>query len=351
MQIKTLEFVEKLFRRYSCVGKVNNYFGLLAYYALCQAAVEGKNKELLDECIADISLYPDKIEHPYYHFELYRVGGIPRAWLYYKGLIGNDELMRKYADKTLNARADKAGILCMPSVKEKDLIWIDTVSCITPFMLYVGLRLNEERYINFAAEQCLKMYETFMDASCGLLHQGKGFMKNPEDISQDHWSRGNGWGYLGLAELVRYLPKNSKYRNTAEKYFRDLSSSLINYQTERGLWRQEITYNIAWEESSGTGLILYGLGTGIREGILTEPAYISAFKKGISGLVENCVDHDFSTKSSCPSCLCPGTGETVGTIYAYINERSPETNEPHSFGCIMLALIEAYRNGIEFIEK
>ena len=39
-------------------------------------------------------------------------------------------------------------------------------------------------------------------------------------LSDDHWSRGNGWGILGMTELVRYLPKDSKHYAEAVERFK-----------------------------------------------------------------------------------------------------------------------------------
>ena len=56
------------------------------------------------------------------------------------------------------------------------------------------------------------------------------------------------------------------------------------------------------------------------------------------------------TVLSCPGCLCPGQGKEKGTAKAYITEKYPQDDEVHSYGCIMFALVEAYKNGIEEIE-
>ena len=349
-KINVLKLSEKLLERYeSQHEKVNAYYGLLAYYALAQTAIAEENEELLKKCTDYLALYPDQFEHPYYNFESYRVGGNGKAWLLMKGYMPEAEAdIRKYAELTYHAPAGENGILSWP--KRPERIWIDVVTCTTPFMLYAGLALKEEKYIDFAAEQCFKMYELFLDQTCGLLHQAKGFCENPKRMSADHWSRGNGWGLVGLAELVRYLPKDSKYRAKAEEYFKDFMAAILPYQTERGLWRQEITEPYAWEESSGTGLILYCMGIGMRLGVLQGSTYRESFKKGIHALAEYCICDDFSTYRSCPGCLCPGNGPEKGSVKAYLTEKIPQKDEVHSFGCMMLAFVEAYKNNILEVE-
>ena len=351
--IDVLELTGKLLERYEAVHpRVDAYYGLLAYYALSQAAVDSGNQEYLDKCVHYLSQYPDNFDHPHYTFKAYRAGGNGRAFLLYKGILpAAADSIREYAELTMQAPAADNGILCWHNDPYKRRIWIDVITCVTPFMLYAGLALNEEKYIDFAADQCFKMYELLLDETCGLLHQSKGFMPDPRRISSDHWSRGNGWALLGLADLVSYLPKDSVHRAKAEAYLTDTIDALLPYQTARGLWRQEIIEPLAWEESSGTGLILYGLGAAIRTGLLDGEKYTEAFRKGIEGLAAYCIADDFSTYRSCPGCLCPEyPGAAKGSVEAYVAGKLPEKDEVHSYGCMMLAFVEARRNSITEVE-
>ena len=350
--MKTIDLCFKLFERFENTQKVENYYGLLALFALAQSAYEANDRVQLQKCIDMLSLYPDNFDHPHYNFDCYEVGGAGKSWLVYKGLMESEkENIRRYAEKTLAAPTDDNGILCHPVfLPENDKIWIDVVYAVVPFMLYAGLTFNEERYIAFAAEQCFKMYETLIDKTCGLLHQSRGFMQNRKLVSPDHWSRGNGWGYLGLTELVSHLPEDSKYRAKALKYFKDLSESLITFQSEKGVWRQEITLDYAWNEASGTGLIAYGLGRGLQLGLLDENTYRQPFERAINAIAANFIKSDFATVMSCCGCLCPGEGSDKGTIKAYLTEVYHEKDEPHSYGCLMLALLEAHKNGITEIQ-
>ena len=345
--MRTLKLAKNLFDRYESQHRIYRYYGLSALFALAQISHESKDNEYMEKCKTMLSLYPDKIEHPYYNFINYEVGGNGKAWLCFKGLFDEElENLRKYAEKTLASPADSDGILCMPSNLEAEKIWIDAAAVITPFMLYSGLALKEEKYIDFAAEQSLKIYDTLLDKTCGLLHQSRGFRENPSLISDDHWSRGNGWGYAALAELVKHLPKKSRHRAKVEKCFVDLSTALIGYQTSKGAWRQEITSDYSWDESSGTALIAYGLGVGLRTGLLSKEIFDKPFKNAINIIIKRFINYDFSTNMCCAACLCPGAGKEKGTIKAYLTEVYPCKDEPHSYGAFMLALLEAHRNGI-----
>lgn len=349
--MNTLELALGLYRHYGQTEEINNYYGLMANYALVQAAAELSDEKLRGQVRELLMLYPDAVRHPWYNFACYRLGGNASAWADMTGFQKRREgELESFAEQTIAGQREKKGLLCMPGKQAEGWIWIDTLFAVVPFMLFAGLSLKKNVYVDFAADQCLRMIEELMDSRCGLVHQCRGFLEDPERCSEDHWSRGNGWGYAALAELIRYLPQEHPMRRKAENLFISFSAAILPYQTEHGLWRQEMTEDSAWEESSGTALLLYGLGIGLRCGLLHEERFIAAFANGIDGLVRYCVHPDFSTEKSCPGCLCPGEGPVKGSIQAYVTEKSPEKDEHHSFGAFMLALVEAWRNGITEID-
>lgn len=345
--MNTLDAAINLYTHYAQTEEITHYYGLLAQYGLLQASYEKKDSVLLARCEKILSRYPEHVKQENYNFACYRIGGNAAAWAAMKGIYtGNLKKLEKYGEEMLCADQDEDGILCLPGCSRDGLIWIDVAAAATPYMLFAGLALDREDFIAFGAKQSLSMYEVLRDSNNGLLHQSRGFIESDRSLcSEDHWSRGNGWGYLGLTELIAYLPENSKYRQKAVAYFTDLSKSLLPYQTIKGLWRQEITEKLSWEETSGTALILYGMGVGLRLGILDRKQFGKAYEKGIQGLITYGMNHDFSTNMCCPGCLCPGQGLARGTIQSYITEVQPVKDEHHSFGSFMLALVEAYRNG------
>lgn len=349
--MRTLDIAFNLYSHYGKVEEINNYYGLLALYGLVQAGFESNDTGHLERCRTLLVRYPEGIRHPYYNFPCYRLGGNAAAWAAMKGMgIPSEEQLIDFAEQTIAGPKEAAGILCMPGRAKEGWIWIDVVAAVTPFLLFAGLACGREDFIEFGAAQCFLMYEALLDKSCGLVHQSRGFLEDTSLCSEDHWSRGNGWCYMGLTELVAFLPEDSVHRKKALEYYCNLSAALVKYQTPRGLWRQEMTESLSWEESSGTALFLYGLGMGLRTGILDREVYGQVYRQGMSGLLRYCINDDFSTELSCPGCLCPGEGAQKGTIQAYITEKLPVRDEHHSFGAFMLALVEAHRNGIEEID-
>ena len=332
-----------------------SYPGILTMWTAAQSAVYSGDQEWIDEVCSYLEKYPFEFEEPgtyfTYNFDNYRVGGLGKGWMIMNGYFeDHKDVLREYAEMTINRPHSHDGIACGIHDPKHVRIWIDVVYAITPFMLYAGLVLDEPRYIDYAAEQCFKMYDVFMDESNGLLHQARGFLADPEKISEDHWSRGNGWGLIGTTELVQHLPKDHKYYDEAVRRFKAHCEALIKYQDYNGLWRQEIPEKLSWEESSGTGIILYGIGVGMRLGILDKETYMPVFKKGIEGLVTHCINPDYSVEKCCRGCLCPGQGDLKGTVEAYLVTVFPKKDDSHAFGPVLMAMLEAEKNGIQNIE-
>ncbi|MEU2247758.1 glycoside hydrolase family 88 protein [Streptomyces sp. NPDC019224] len=336
-----------LFRHYDATDEVKAYYGVLAIYALSRAAIEAGDDALVRHAETVVRRFPDEITHPPYNFPSYRIGGIAHAFLSARGHVKDrSELLRHYADEMMTATRDEKGILAMPGCP--DLIWIDVAMASAPFLMYAGHALDEPRYIDEAISQAVLMYDEFLDPGNGLLHQCKGFVAKGV-LSQDHWGRGNGWGLFALAELLRGLPEGYERREEVVERFVALSRSLLPYQTGRGLWRQEIPMADAWEESSGSGLIVYCLGVGIEQGVLVGEEWHDAVRAGVHGLARWCVNADFSTENSCPGTLCPGEGEAAGTPEAYVGLPSPFRDEPHGFAALILAMSVAPVVGIESV--
>lgn len=128
----------------------------------------------------------------------------------------------------------------------------------TAFLLFSGLALGEDAYVEDAFQQTAKMVARFKNQETGLLHQCLNF-KGPGELTEDHWSRGNGWGAYALTEFATYLPGGDSRRKEAQKMFREHIDACANFQDPKGLWHQEMTMPGSYVETSGTGLMLYAL--------------------------------------------------------------------------------------------
>ncbi len=338
--MNTRDVAARAFTKHAALHPLTHYTGILSLHGLARLAVLTGESHLLDQ--ARRRLLPfvrGEYDFPC-NFLNYRCGGNGTAFLLWQGLLPEArETVHRYAEQLMHeAPRDAQGIVCMPSDPQRSKIWIDAAFAVTPFLLFAGLALDEDAYLEEAFQQTRKMVEDFRDPANGLLHQCRGFA-GPGRLSEDHWSRGNGWGLLALAELVNYLPAAHPRRSTAEGLYLDLVQACLGMQDEQGVWHQELTDPLSYVETSGTGLILYAVGVGLAKGLL--PADVrERFVAGLQGYLPY-ITPDSAVFHTCRGCLCPGDG----SILAY-EARAPLLNDPHAFGPVTLAFGQAWALGI-----
>ena len=239
--LNTFRTAAQAFQKHADMHPLAHYTGILSLHAYARLALISANPAVLEDSRRHLLPLVRGESKFQANFTNYYCGGNGTAFLYWQGKLPEaGEVLRQAAEDTLhNARRDEQGIFCMPRA-EWSKIWIDVAFAVTPFLLFAGLAFDEDTYIEEAFQQTYKMVQIFDDSANGLLHQARGFTA-PGVLSQDHWSRGNGWGILALAELVQYLPTADPRRPEAEAMFTRLANACLNVQDEKGVWHQEMT--------------------------------------------------------------------------------------------------------------
>lgn len=342
---RTFDIASRSFHKHAATHSLAHYTGILSLHAYARLALITGNPALLDEIRGHLLPFV-RGEHDFKaNFTNYYIGGNGTAYLYWQGKLPEaEEAVRKASEDILHvAPRDHLGILSMPRPDQHHKIWIDVAFAVTPFLLFSGLAFQEDAYLEEAFQQTCKMVQVFEDPENGLLHQARGFTA-PDVFSQDHWSRGNGWGLLALTELAQYLPANDPRRPEAERMFARLVSACLDFQDEQGMWHQEITDHKSYVETSGTGLILYGIGVALEKGLLPASA-MSAYVRGLRAYLDYILP-DGSVHHTCRGCLNPGSG----TIAEY-KQMPPVFNDAHAFGPVTLNYGQAMRLGIDEITR
>lgn len=317
------------------------YQGSLFLQGMSELALATSSEEILDQTVGILEKFGTREIKGTGSFYSYHEGGNGAALLSYRKaapsltkqvLAGARRMMKEH-------RRSEEGIM-VPSwiSQEKDQVFIDMAFAVSPYLLYAGLIDNNPEYIDFAVFETLELFRVLKDSQSGLLHQGRGFVVKGK-TSEDNWSRGNGWGALAMASLLRDLPKKHPQRKEVEREAKEYFMNLLKYQDENGLWHQEITVPTSYTELTGSGLLLYALGVAIESGVVNKK-YRANFEKGLSSLTAY-IAEDGSVSNGCGSCLCPGKG----TKEDYI--RHPwYYNESHVFGPILLAFAQGINMGI-----
>ena len=340
MKLRLRDIGLRCYERAEMTQNFRHYTGILTMHAAARFAVQTGDEQLLDRVRERLRPFVSGKNDFKGNFTNYNCGGNGAAWLLMRGELPEAEsAVRNCAESTISdAPRDRDGIFCLPSSPEDGKIWIDVAWAVSPFLLFAGIVFGEDRYLEEAWQQTAKMVRQFRDSKNGLLHQGRGF-NGPDVYSQDHWSRGNGWGMHALAELVAHLPDRDPRRPEAEGMFRDLCHSCLAVQDSEGMFHQELTDTASYVETSGTGLLLYGFGVGLACGLLDSPFH-EAFAAGLLGYTSY-IAVDGSVHHTCVGCRCPGEGR----IEDY-RARPWAVNDPHAFGPVILSFGQAIALGI-----
>ncbi|MCC5844606.1 MAG: glycoside hydrolase family 88 protein [Verrucomicrobia bacterium] len=331
------------FRKHRAVhGHYSHYTGILSLHGFARLAARTGDPALLEEIRQQLMPYVNGERDFPCNFPNYRCGGNATAWLLYSGQLPEAEVtVREHAERILHEAPRAAnGILCHPAYPGGDVIWIDVAFAVSPFLLFSGLALNEPAWVDEALFQTMEMIRAFRVEETGLLNQSLN-MRGPGHRSQDHWSRGNGWGAFALAELAVYLPENHPRKTEVVEMYLDHVRACAAFQNAEGLWHQEMTEpKESYVETSGSGLMLYALGIGLEAG-LVDAAERPRFEQGLRGL-SRYITPDTDIFHTCKGCLCPGGG----TKLEYM-AKPPVLNDCHAFGPVIFAMAQAHLLGIK----
>ena len=188
-------------------------------------------------------------------------------------------------------------------------IWIDDMFMITAVQAQAFRATNESKYIDRAAKEMV-LYLDEIQLDNGL------FYHSPE--AHFSWGRGNGWMAVGMAEILRKLPKKNPDRERIMTGYHKMMSALLKYQEEDGMWRQIIDDTEAWKETSATGMFTYAMITGVKEGWLDKKTYGASARKGWLALTGYINADDELTE------VCAGTN--------IMNSRDHYMNRPRIIG-------------------
>jgi rhamnogalacturonyl hydrolase YesR len=116
-----------------------------------------------------------------------------------------------------------------------------------------------------------------------------------------HWGRGNGWGAAAMTEVLLAIPEDDPNRPLLLSKYQAMMAGLVNYQDESGMWYQVLDMGSDprnWVETSCTGMFVFALATGVKQGWLPEVPYKQAALDGWSAL-ENYIDEQGRVHEVC----------------------------------------------------
>jgi unsaturated rhamnogalacturonyl hydrolase len=160
--------------------------------------------------------------------------------------------------------------------------WVDDMYMIAAVQVQAFRATGDQKYLDRAALATA----TYLDK----LQQPNGLFFHAAD-SPFYWGRGCGWYAAGMTELLSELPANHPKRERILQGYRRMMASLLQHQSESGLWRQLLDKPDSWLETSSTGMFAYAMVTGVKRGWLNEDIYGPAARKAWLALVAELDEH------------------------------------------------------------
>lgn len=197
-------------------------------------------------------------------------------------------------------------------------LWIDDMFMITAVQAQAYQATGDKKYIDRAARE-MALYLERIQRPNGLFYHAVD--------APFFWGRGNGWMAVGMAEMLRILPKKHENRPQIEAAYKKMMETLLRYQGYDGMWNQLIDDPTSWKETSSTAMFTYAMITGVKNGWLDKKAYGSAARKAWLSLISY-LNEDNNLRE-----VCMGTG--TKNSYKHYIERPRQAGDLHGQAALL----------------
>jgi unsaturated rhamnogalacturonyl hydrolase len=197
-------------------------------------------------------------------------------------------------------------------------LWVDDMFMVGALQLQAYKATGKEVYLDRCITQLLGYSK--------ILQQQNGLFQHTDQVPI-FWGRGNGWAAAVMALTIENTPKkNPKYNELMNVYLK-MMSALKKYQNKNGLWQQIIIDPESYEETSSTGMFIFAIATGIKNGWLDD-SYKQTAEKGWNALAKK-------LKNGKLTDICVGTG--AKPEYNHYFNRPRSTGDLHGQAAFLWA--------------
>lgn len=166
--------------------------------------------------------------------------------------------------------------------------WADAIFMAPPAWLALANVTGDASYRQFADEEFWATTDYLFDWDLGLYYRdSKYFERKGEHDEAVFWSRGNGWVFAGLVDMIALLPEDHPQRRSYIKVFRAMADALKALQRTDGYWTSSLLAPQAayGPETSGTAFFVYGLAEGVRQDLIKDEDYGENIERGWDALL------------------------------------------------------------------
>jgi rhamnogalacturonyl hydrolase YesR len=165
--------------------------------------------------------------------------------------------------------------------------WCDALFMAPATWIGLSLATGDERYMEFGDREFWATTDYLKDPETHLFYRdSRYFTQQDEDGNRIFWSRGNGWVYAGLVNVLRTLPMDHPSYPKYLQLYADMSATIAGLQHDNGLWSPSLLSGTPVPETSGSGFLTYGLAWGLNVGHLDAETYGPVVRKGWQALVD-----------------------------------------------------------------
>lgn len=230
---------------------------------------------------------------------------------HYNGQGSYEKCIDETATFLLQRHARSSGGLIPYDSKHPDLMLVDTLGMICPFLAWYGSHYECNSATELAVSQLCGFIEDGLDADNALPYHAYND-RTKEKLGLCGWGRGAGWLLLGMVDSLEYLPQKHPGYDMIAEAFRCLVDVLALRQTDQGYLTWHVTDSDAHVDTSATALFGYAVARGISLHLLPDVKLGGALK-ALEAILRSTVD------GSVGDCLvdCGGVGVYIQRFLHY----------------------------------
>ena len=170
--------------------------------------------------------------------------------------------------------------------------WCDALFMSPPVWAKLYNITGEQKYLDFMIDEYKATTDFLFDKKESLYYRDERFKSELDHGTKVFWSRGNGWVFAGLVNIMNELEPNSKEYKYFLKIYKKMAKKLIEIQDPNGHWAMSLLGQEFYPtpETSGSSFFVYGLAWGINNGILNKSDYLPAVVKAWNAMVSYVTD-------------------------------------------------------------
>lgn len=209
--------------------------------------------------------------------------------------------------------------------------WCDALFMSPPVWAKLYKETDDQRYLDFLMQEFKATTDFLYDKKEHLYYRDERFKTTLDNGTKIFWSRGNGWVFAGLVNVMQELDPESKEYRYFLKIFTNMAEKLIEIQTPNGHWAMSLLGQQYYPtpETSGTSFFIYGLAWGINQKILSKEKYLPTVISGWNAITSHVTDE--------------GMLGYVQPIGAAPGKAWPDKTEVYGAGAMLSAGSEVYQ--------